>query len=473
MNKFTVNLLRGCLLFLAGSMILIWGIYTWQAYPYMKEKATERVKYLYELVQAETMQGLLTAFEEGEFDFDEENVHIMICDEEFRPVFISDPSKNSTAIEKRIRVHADKFRERAVPMYLQRNIGEPIVIRAIKQEAGARYYVYIYSKMKYAEMNILYAQKVMATVFVILFLVFACFALLYIKKETRLLTQMKEAVEGIKSGKVPVQIPAKVPDNEIGELATGINEVAGLLHNAENELKNYQYLVQNQNDDIAEFDVMQKRLFAKMTHHLKTPLAIVVSQLELEFDEKDPEKKKYYRDSIMEEIDKMSGQISELLAKTKEEPQGMKNKICRVNLSEFLQEMVPKYENWLSHNGILFTTEIEEQLYARIDVQQMEHAINNYIMNAFAHTKKGKKVVLRLFEEEGTNVLEVYNEGNGIADEDIESIWNSYYQQVPTKGNEKSSVGLGLYIVKDIVRQHGGECGVRNEAKGVTFWIKI
>ena len=135
--------------------------------------------------------------------------------------------------------------------------------------------------------------------------------------------------------------------------------------------------------------------------------------------------------------------------------------------------MVPKYENWLSHNGILFTTEIEEQLYARIDVQQMEHAINNYIMNAFAHTKKGKKVVLRLFEEEGTNVLEVYNEGNGIADEDIESIWNSYYQRVPTKGNEKSSVGLGLYIVKDIVRQHGGECGVRNEAKGVTFWIKI
>ena len=75
MNKFTVNLLRGCLLFLAGSMILIWGIYTWQAYPYMKEKATERVKYLYELVQAETMQELLTAFEEGEFDFDEENLN--------------------------------------------------------------------------------------------------------------------------------------------------------------------------------------------------------------------------------------------------------------------------------------------------------------------------------------------------------------------------------------------------------------
>lgn len=473
MNKFTVKLLRGCLFFLAGIMIVIWGVYAWQAYPYMKAQATEKVKYLYELVQEEEMEELLSAFEEEEFDFDEENVHIMICDEEFQPVFISDPSKNASAIEKRIRVHADKFRERAVPVYLQRNVGEPIVIRAIKQEQDARYYVYIYSKMKYAEMNILYAQKVVAAVLAIVFLAFACFLILYLRKKMQLLTQMKEAVDGIKSGEVPVQIPANLPENELGELAAGINEVARMLHNAENERKNYQYLLRNQNDDIAEFDVMQKRLFAKVTHHLKTPLAIVVSQLELEFAEKDPEKKKYYQDSIMEEIDKMSGQISELLAKTKEEPQGLKNRICRVNLSEFLQEMVPKYESWLSHNGIRFATEIEEQLYAKIDVQQMEHAVNNYIMNAFTHTKKGKKVVLRLYKEQETNVLEVYNEGNGIPDEDIESIWDSYYQRGSSKEKAKSNVGLGLYIVKDIVRQHGGTCGVRNDASGVTFWIKI
>ena len=81
-----------------------------------------------------------------------------------------------------------------------------------------------------------------------------------------------------------------------------------------------------------------------------------------------------------------------------------------------------------------------------------------------------KKIKLEILKED---MIEVYNEGNGIPDEDIASIWESFYQRVSGKGKREGSVGLGLYIVKDIVRQHGGTCGVRNEEAGVTFWIKI
>ena len=473
MSKFAIRILRAVLLGMAGVMLLVWGIYSWRAYPVVKQNATESVKYLYEIVQQEEMDDLLTAFEEEEFDFDEENVHIMICDSEFQMVFTSDPSKSSVSIDRKIRSHADKFAERAVPMHLYRNVGEPIVLRGLKKVAGENYYVYIYSKMKHAEMNIDFAKAVLAGAFAVVFLGMLCIMSVYLQRETRVLAEIQRVADTLKEGDFSVRIAGRIPKNEIGELAKSFNEMAELLYEKENDLNNYRYLIRNQKDDIAEFDVMQKRLFGKVTHHLKTPLAIVTSQLELEFDEKDPEKKKYYQDSIMEEVEKMSLQISELLARTKEEPQGLKIKIRRANLSEFLLDMVPKYENWFSHNGIVFETDIAENVYAQIDMRQMEHAVNNYMMNAYAHTKKGKRVILRLFEQEGECVIEVYNEGNGIPEKDIDSIWKSYYQRGAEEESGLSNVGLGLYIVKDIVRQHGGECGVKNEMDGVTFWIKI
>lgn len=473
MNKFSVKLISGCVTCLAMIMLVSWVVFCLAAYPYIQNESKKSVKYLYELVQEEELEDLLNAFAEEEFDFDEENVHIIICDSRFRMVFTSDPSKDVNTINKRIRKKADKHIVNATPQFLQRVVGEPIVLRGLKETPEDTYYIYIYSKMKYAQMNIMFAQKVLLGVFFVVLVVFFLFLAIYIRRETYLVGRMTDVLSAWKSGDRSARISGRMSRNELAEVAQGMNELAEYLYNKESELSNYEYLIRTQKEDIAEFDVMQKRLFGKVTHHLKTPLAIVTSQLELEFAEKDPEKKKYYQESIMEEIEKMSRQISELLAKTKEYPQASKLKMCRANLSELLQEMIPKYENWFSHSGIILEAELEDGLYAMMDVVQMEHAINNYMLNAFSHTKKGKKVIVRLFSENEKNVIEVYNEGNCIPAEDMDRIWESYYQRMSDRQTDPKNIGLGLYIVKDIVRQHGGTCGVRNESCGVTFWIEI
>ena len=60
--------------------------------------------------------------------------------------------------------------------------------------------------------------------------------------------------------------------------------------------------------------------------------------------------------------------------------------------------------------------------------------------------------------------------------EDMERIWQSFYKS--GRGNYKkdlklSNAGLGLYMVKKIVEQHGGRCGAENEENGVTFWMEF
>ena len=94
-----------------------------------------------------------------------------------------------------------------------------------------------------------------------------------------------------------------------------------------NDLNNYNYLLLRQNRDMAEFEDMRKKLVSNITHELKTPLAIISSQVELLQYEYDETKKDYYFTSILEETDKMSRLISSILQNSK-----MENKIQQASL---------------------------------------------------------------------------------------------------------------------------------------------
>ena len=73
-------------------------------------------------------------------------------------------------------------------------------------------------------------------------------------------------------------------------------------------------------------------------------------------------------------------------------------------------------------------------------------------------------------KEEEDLYISVYNEGKQVADK--EKIWEKFTQLQKQTENE-SRVGLGLYIVRDIVQAHNGQCGVNNKKDGVEFWIRI
>ena len=70
---------------------------------------------------------------------------------------------------------------------------------------------------------------------------------------------------------------------------------------------------------------------------------------------------------------------------------------------------------------------------------------------------------------DGQVIFRVYNQGPGIREDKLESIWNSYYQDRPGDYH----AGLGLYIVKTVILLHGGAYGVKNREDGVEFWFSL
>ena len=173
---------------------------------------------------------------------------------------------------------------------------------------------------------------------------------------------------------------------------------------------------------------------------------------------------------MMEEIEKMSSLISRILRKEYADEPDTPAVLRRVCLSDILQELVPKYENWLKVHGIHFEADITPDVYVMGDTDLIEQAVHNYIMNAFGHTRQGKKIILTLRSGDKECVLGVYNDGSGIAEAEKERIWERGYRS----GTEKTfGSGLGLYIVRQIALTHQGSCGTVNEKAGVLFWIKL
>lgn len=452
----------------------VMGYYEYFAEENLLDEKMKSIKLAFEAIAQKDLSEVEE--EEGEFMISsgEDNYTIIICNEWYELVYSQKTGDVQKAISNKIVKKKDMFKEEPIAVYSPEKRGQPVTIRGLVDQDGDLYYVYLSESTWRIRQSAAYAKRqIMHALLVILGcnLVFSYFLARWI---TRPLGQIQKATEKMANRDYTVRLPKKYSDNEIGQLSNDINCIAENIQYNLADLQNYNYLLLNQNQNLEEFEQMRKKFIGNMTHQLKTPLAIISSQTELFFYEKDEKKKEFYMNSIMEEIDKMSLLISNILQNSKLEHEIMNVRLRWANLTELLNELVPKYENLLSTNQIKLTASIEENCAAYIDPLQIEQAINNYMMNAYRHTKPGKKVSISLHSDETNYYISVFNEGICIPDSELEGIWTDFYHKKTAEGKDEGmEIGLGLYIVKDIMRQHNGSCGAKNHKSGVEFYIQL
>jgi signal transduction histidine kinase len=121
----------------------------------------------------------------------------------------------------------------------------------------------------------------------------------------------------------------------------------------------------------------------------------------------------------------------------------------------------------------------DQPLIVRGDEGRLLQAVNNLLNNAIIHAPQSDRIDLRLSR---TNTdsgppqaqVEVRDYGPGISPENLKTIFNRFYQISDDKRQSRSGLGLGLYIAKNIVEQHGGEITVQsNPGGGSAFTIRL
>ena len=398
----------------------------------------------------------------------EEAVRFLICGEDGEAVYAGEEVRYTEEL-RQIMSEKERFVEDPVPEKEESRHREIIALRGKLVSDGKLYYVLIYKNMVFLRSKLEQAEKITLHVFLPSALMLVLLSLALWKKPEKSLKQIENQLDRAVSGNYGGRIT--VPGNhELSRIADHTNRITDILQNNDTELKNYRFLVSNDAVRRTGGNTVNKEQTRNITHQLKTPLAIISSQVELNQYETDETKRAYYYDSIMEEIDKMSGLITRILMEEQKAGTGLRTVYRRISLSDLLSELVPKYEGWLKTNRIRFSAEIAPQIYMIADASLIEQAVHNYIMNAYSHTRPDRKIVLSLRAEGESCVIGIYNDGAGIAEEEKERIWERGYR---SEEKETSGSGIGLYIVREIVTLHGGSCGSENEPSGVTFWMRF
>jgi two-component system sensor histidine kinase SenX3 len=138
-------------------------------------------------------------------------------------------------------------------------------------------------------------------------------------------------------------------------------------------------------------------------------------------------------------------------------------------------------ENAISTNKALATKanitlafSAKSEAYVLGDFSSLATAIHNLVRNAVTYSQGPSRVGVGVSVKKGIVEISVTDQGNGIAESDLERIFERFYRSDPARSRETGGTGLGLSIVKHVVNNHKGEVRVWSQlGKGSTFTIRL
>lgn len=225
---------------------------------------------------------------------------------------------------------------------------------------------------------------------------------------------------------------------------------------------------------IEEMNQSKLRFFTNISHEIRTPITLILSQIDLLLNSG---KLSTYAYSKLLNIHKNAGNlkslITELLDFRKQEQGLLKLKISEFDLYALLKEHYVLFKELAVNRNISFSLSADcEQCMIWGDRMQIQKVVNNLLSNAFKYTPDGGTIVLELIDGEEECLFSVSDNGAGISEEDYQKIFERFYQ-VENIG-QYGGTGIGLALSQGIVKAHQGDITVESQlGKGSCFKVRL
>lgn len=394
---------------------------------------------------------------------------VYVFDEKFNSVFSSlEMGNNKKFLHKLFGDKLSLFRETSKPTYAE--IDDESAIRLYTRCIidGKVYYINIKDNLSGVELVFDFSNRLLIYVVIGYIIICSVVLILVISPSVKAIKKVTNVANNISKNDLSVRYQGKFHKNEIGELALSVNKMADTIQENINNLENYNFVLREDNKYMREYEQARRILLCNITHDLKTPLAVISSQVEMISTCEKQEKKDYYYQSAMEEISKMSHMISEVLQMTVDERRIVSKETRLLNASDIITELCDNNSAYIRSRGLKLTTNIAPTLELNTIKKYMEFVFRNYLSNAVQNAVKGSTITVSLKEHKGSVRLSVENIGRHIPDKTKDKIWTESFTTSP---EGKANSGLGLYIVKEISLIENTNCGFNNTEKGVEFWF--
>ena len=266
-----------------------------------------------------------------------------------------------------------------------------------------------------------------------------------------------------------------VTKDEIGELAMSMNIMSQKLEKTISELKSANIELAKDIERKTQVDEMRREFLSHVSHELKTPIALIQGYAEGLKDDMcdDAESREFYTEVIIDEAMKMNTMVKRLLTLNEIEFGGVKLNIECFELVGFIKEIISAKSLLLGDSGARIIFEEQGPVNVWADEYMIEEVFTNYLVNAIHYVRPDGEIKVYFERYQGIVRINVYNQGDNIADEDINKIYNKFYKADKARTREYGGNGIGLSIVAATMAAHGKGYGVYNVLDGVVFYFDL
>ena len=257
------------------------------------------------------------------------------------------------------------------------------------------------------------------------------------------------------------------------ELEFQVKERTMKLKKALVKVKKTKSKLQHAYRELKKLDKMKSDFIDIASHELRTPLTPIKSLIQLieegALNDMNASQKEHVFDILNTSIDRLTGTISEMLDITRLEKVDLK--LEQLSMADIVEKTIKKVQFKIDEKKIKVRAEIPADLPRFSgDRVLISLLILNLLSNARRFTPSGGEITVRCEREVDRIHTTVTDTGIGIPEDDLERIFNPFYQVEEVSHRKYGGVGLGLNIVKGIIKRHKGDIRVESElGKGSTF----
>ena len=253
---------------------------------------------------------------------------------------------------------------------------------------------------------------------------------------TRPLRIMSDAARAMSHGDFSKRIPV-TSDDEIGQLAVSFNQMTNSL---------------------ARLEEVRKSFIANVSHELKTPMTTIGGFIDGIIDGTIPQDRQaYYLNIVHDEIKRLSRMVESMLSVSRLESKETELKLEPFDFKNQVLGIVISQEQRIEKKNIeIVGLDRLPDITLEADKDLIHRVVYNLVDNAIKFTNDGGKIEFDIKYNSNNMMFRIENTGKGIPQNELPYVFERFYKVDKSRSANKESTGLGLYIVKTIIKSHGG-----------------
>ncbi len=274
--------------------------------------------------------------------------------------------------------------------------------------------------------------------------------------------------------------PGQFRQRDVSLLEAIANTIVPPLDNARlyQEAQEARQRVEEAYESLRQLDALKSQFIQNVSHELRTPLAIVKGYLDIALDQVGgmalPEDVRHvlsamntYTERLVELVESITAIEDMATGQLQLSPQAP---------GPILAMAVRAVQQYALRRGITVEVEVPDDLpWVALDAQQLARAFQHLLDNAIKFNREGGHVWVRAWAEGAQVRIEVRDDGIGIPQGELERIFDRFYQIDGSSTRRYGGLGLGLALVREVVRNHGGTVWATSEGpqQGATFTVVL